>query len=71
MEEVAFSKTLDRGIARFEATVAGLSKVRPFQVTRRLCCMTPMGLFDLTALMASEKGCSIDGAARRADGGAT
>ena len=63
-EEVAFSKTLDRGIARFEATVAGLSEGATFPSEEAFMLYDTYGFpFDLTALMASEKGCSIDEAA--------
>jgi alanyl-tRNA synthetase len=63
-EEVAFSKTLDRGIARFEATIAALPEGAAFPSEEAFMLYDTYGFpFDLTALMASEKGRVVDEAA--------
>jgi len=62
-EEESFSKTLDRGIARFEEMVAELAKIGSTKLTGGQAFMlydTYGFPLDLTVLMAEEKGLTID-----------
>ena len=60
-EEEAFSKTLDRGIARFEAVAEVLPADGVFPGDEAFSLYDTYGFpFDLTALMASEKGLGVD-----------
>ena len=60
-EEEAFSKTLDRGIARFEAVAEQLPAAGVFPGDEAFSLYDTYGFpFDLTALMASEKGLGVD-----------
>ena len=60
-EEESFSKTLDRGITRFEKVASSLSSRSDFPGEEAFSLYDTFGFpFDLTSLMASEKGLSID-----------
>ena len=60
-EEESFSKTLDRGITRFEKVASSLSDGSDFPGEEAFSLYDTYGFpFDLTSLMASEKGLCID-----------
>ena len=60
-EEESFSKTLDRGITRFEKVASSLSDGSDFPAEEAFSLYDTYGFpFDLTSLMASEKGLCID-----------
>lgn len=60
-EEEAFSKTLDRGIARFDAVVKTVPEGGVFPGEEAFSLYDTFGFpFDLTALMASEQGVQVD-----------
>ena len=60
-EEESFSKTLDRGITRFEKVSSSLSDGSDFPGEEAFSLYDTYGFpFDLTSLMASEKGLCID-----------
>ena len=60
-EEESFSKTLDRGLARFKAVTDALPAEGVFPGDEAFSLYDTYGFpFDLTALMASEKGLGVD-----------
>ncbi len=60
-EEEAFSKTLDRGISRFDAVVEAIPQGGVFPGEEAFSLYDTFGFpFDLTALMASEQGLQVD-----------
>ena len=60
-EEESFSKTLDRGITRFEKVASSLSDGSDFPGEEAFSLYDTYGFpFDLTSLMASEKGLCMD-----------
>ena len=60
-EEESFNQTLDRGLILFEQTLAGLSEGQPFPPAEAFKLYDTYGFpFDLTAVMAREKGLEVD-----------